>query len=344
MVASFDMRSGSKGFYLFSRCKLSAPEDQLAAVREAARAIDWHGVNEAFSLALLRPRTIKMKVKRQQCVTEEIEQAYEAPRAQDADAVVLCVVCTAEAEYRLSAECSHYFCATCASRSLQAIKESGQFPAYCPGCRADSALQGLEEPPVGRVQTPALALLEKRGAITWEFQLQFLRQHTKDPEESFPCPGGCGAYLVASSPQFMCVAKGEHEHEGFRRIIRLGECPCGALMCVRCREVVATDQRGRHEHECPPDKSQTAHDPYEEESVRTMERLGKRCPNCGIFLEMNGGCDIMMCGTEAHGRLERALANGGCGYQFHWETGEPAHSHYIGLNGQQVNGIVGQRG
>eukprot|EP01050_Picozoa_sp_SAG11_P009814 SAG11_NODE_950_length_6408_cov_2.671739_2_plen_57_part_00 len=50
-----------------------------------------------------------------------------------------------------------------------------------------------------------------------------------------------------------------------------------------------------------------------------------------------------MCGTHAHGQLADALANGGCGFQFHWETGEPAHSFYIGLDGKRKDGVVGMK-
>ena len=45
---------------------------------------------------------------------------------------------------------------------------------------------------------------------------------------------------------------------------------------------------------------------------------GKHCPNCGAFIQKNDGCNIMMCGTTAHGRLADALAHGGCGHLFHW--------------------------
>ena len=90
-----------------------------------------------------------------------------------------------------------------------------------------------------------------------------------------------------------------------------------------------------------------------------MARIGKPCPACGHFVEKSQGCDVMMasgatrprdratapplprppdctaqacwrrvfsfesllqCGTNAHGRIQDALRNGGCGYLFHWES------------------------
>ena len=66
----------------------------------------------------------------------------------------------------------------------------------------------------------------------------------------------------------------------------------------------------------------------------------------------------MMCGTHAHGRLADALAHGGCGHLFYWDSLEPANTckcpdnsrgfaedcltqsavaDYIGLDGQQAH-------
>ena len=66
----------------------------------------------------------------------------------------------------------------------------------------------------------------------------------------------------------------------------------------------------------------------------------------------------MMCGTHAHGRLADALAHGGCGHLFYWDSVEPANTckcpdnsrgfandcltqsavaDYIGLDGQQAH-------
>ena len=75
-----------------------------------------------------------------------------------------------------------------------------------------------------------------------------------------------------------------------------------------------------------------------------MQELGKNCPNCNRFIEKAAGCDIMMCGTNAHGKLADALANGGCGFQFHWSSGKAANTHYIGLDGQRKQGFVGVDG
>ena len=54
----------------------------------------------------------------------------------------------------------------------------------------------------------------------------------------------------------------------------------------------------------------------------------KPCPNCGMMIQKNGGCHIVMCGAYAHGKMSEALRNGGCGYMFDWNTGKPTKSHF----------------
>ena len=47
-------------------------------------------------------------------------------------------------------------------------------------------------------------------------------------------------------------------------------------------------------------------------SLDWMRKICKRCPGCGNFVQKTEGCDIMMCGTNAHGKVADALRNGGC--------------------------------
>ena len=63
----------------------------------------------------------------------------------------------------------------------------------------------------------------------------------------------------------------------------------------------------------------------------------KACPACGILLEKVSGDSSMMCGCEARaagGTTEKAIAGGGCGHEFDFDTlapiaygrpGNPAH-------------------
>mmetsp|Transcript_8447 Transcript_8447/g.13719 ORF Transcript_8447/g.13719 Transcript_8447/m.13719 type:complete len:98 (+) Transcript_8447:3361-3654(+) len=77
----------------------------------------------------------------------------------------------------------------------------------------------------------------------------------------------------------------------------------------------------------------------DEATRKELEKSGKQCPNCGKWIQKSGGCSVMMCGTSAHGKLEDAMRNGGCGLQFDWNTLKPISSFYYGINGERKTGI-----
>merc|ERR1712188_55307 len=73
-------------------------------------------------------------------------------------------------------------------------------------------------------------------------------------------------------------------------------------------------------------------------TMKTLKKIGKKCPACGMFIEKNAGCHVMNCGTHAHGSMEQGLAGGGCGAEFDWNTmkalkhgspGNPANERQI---------------
>ena len=106
----------------------------------------------------------------------------------------------------------------------------------------------------------------------------------------------------------------------------------GALVCSRCKALVpARDERS---HVC---KDAPVADDAAARSM--MARIGKKCPACGMFIEKNEGCSTMMCGTDAHGRMEDALRNGGCGHEFNWLDMTPRNYGRPGApyNDRQVN-------
>ena len=80
--------------------------------------------------------------------------------------------------------------------------------------------------------------------------------------------------------------------------------------------------------------------PPDKQTLELMARIGKKCPACGNFVQKTDGCDIMMCGTNAHGKVADALRNGGCAYIFSWNTLEGCHdSHgYTDINGAWQRG------
>ena len=61
-------------------------------------------------------------------------------------------------------------------------------------------------------------------------------------------------------------------------------------------------------HICPDEKRSRLQDDAEDAAndaatVALMKTLGKKCPNCNMFIIKNAGCDWMMCGDKAHGDL-----------------------------------------
>ena len=80
-----------------------------------------------------------------------------------------CEVCYDDSKYGVSTECLHFYCEDCIRGSLEAIIDTGQFPAYCPACRVES--DGVhDEPGKGRIEGPALTFLQSKGVITLDFQ------------------------------------------------------------------------------------------------------------------------------------------------------------------------------
>merc|ERR1711998_309818 len=74
----------------------------------------------------------------------------------------------------------------------------------------------------------------------------------------------------------------------------------------------------------------------EAKTIETMKKLGKKCPNCNMFIIKNDGCDIMMCGDKAHGDLRKAIKAGGCGQTFRWGNLEKIKDTVTNLQGARV--------
>ena len=71
-----------------------------------------------------------------------------------------------------------------------------------------------------------------------------------------------------------------------------------------------------------------------------LASIGKKCPACGKVVQKTDGCNLMMCGTNAHGSVANALRNGGCAHIFNWETLKPMSDEhgYTGLDGKWKRG------
>ena len=190
----------------------------------------------------------------------------------------------------------------------------------------------------------ALSFLQLRDVISRDFMFRFIKASSRaaglpDTEHAyFPCPSDCGRFLLSDDPSYAGLLKRQAAAAAAAAAataaasggggakdataadapadddLQLGSCPCGALVCVRCH--------GAHKpadgpfHICPD--LQQLHDDVA--SSKLIASIGKKCPACGLIAQKDGGCDLMMCGTSAHGKVADALQNGGCAYIFHWST------------------------
>lgn len=256
-------------------------------------------------------------------MTDPVLRGFKAPVGSDEHP---CQICYCDSEFGFSTECKHFYCRECIQGSVKAILETGQFPAYCPACRAESG----KDVKHGRIDEGALSFLLKNEVIDKDTYFRFLKQSAEKDQKFFRCPAKCGNALKYKETRWIQAKDG-------MSVVRMpGKCPCGALVCMSCMLLVKGDPK---DHKCP--KGQDDNFKPDEKTLAMMMKLGKPCPLCGNFVEKNGGCNYMMCGTNTHGNLRDALKNGGCGHQFLWDSLKPASTYYNDITGKRVSGNVG---
>ena len=118
---------------------------------------------------------------------------------------------------------------------------------------------------------------------------------------------------------------------------RLGRCPCGALICKHCKGLVKPADATRHVCDAflPTEVQQRVRDAEKaavaakaaaEKELKMLKSTvwnGKECPACGLLLQKNAGCSVMMCGANAHSSMALAMRQGGCGHEFDWNSMKP---------------------
>ena len=116
----------------------------------------------------------------------------------------LCLICWCEPQkYGISTECTHFFCEDCIAGHLNQVQQSGEFPGYCPVCKAAAPSGG--PPAYGRITGPAMTFLESKGVIDKEFQFRFMNKQDGEQMLFFACPNKCGNYLVDVDPTFVLL-------------------------------------------------------------------------------------------------------------------------------------------
>ena len=240
--------------------------------------------------------------------TSKWMQSLTAKETMTEETEILCEVCGVDtASYGISVECEHLFCSDCISNTLKAILDLGQFPACCPVCRVQNDGQAVD----GFITRPVLTFLEQRSVIEKDFQFRFVAGMHRyaerngddhglgltDRNESmlglahhFACPAKCGQFLIKEKPKFDIVGAEVH--------VRLGECPCGALVCPQCEKLHLSlserlEGKSRHvkPHKCKRGVSKEAKNALqrtineEKATASAMAKLGKACPICGMFIQ-----------------------------------------------------------
>ncbi|GAB5360639.1 hypothetical protein AAMO2058_000644300 [Amorphochlora amoebiformis] len=252
-----------------------------------------------------------------------------------------CCICWDDADYGISPMCDHYFCSGCVQSSLKAMLDVGQFPAYCPACRAEAQPPG-SQPVKGEIISPALSFLMHRGCISNDVRFRVSKENRRKKKKSlgrikkmfFACPGDCGRYLKHENPDFrLQIVEGKDGHMT-KHLPRPGICPCGQMVCMLCHAKLSLESVQKHD--CQSNTEETV----DKATLRMLKKTTKKCPNCGRHIEKNQGCKVMMCGTKAHGSLETAVKNGGCGLQFNWDTLKPVSGGYIDIGGKRVSGYI----
>ena len=259
-------------------------------------------------------------------------QSLKAPEPDEAKP---CRICFCGSEYGLTTECDHFYCGDCIRLAFQAMLDQGQFPAYCPQCRVESGREG-KAPTKGKIEGKALTFLRRRGVISKELQFRFMKQQLKGEEKFFACPAKCGNYLMHERAERRSIIVEGKSGPVQKEILRLGQCHCGALVCTAC--LMEIDAQDAETHDCM--RGAKKGEEIDAKTLAMMKKVGKKCPNCGNFIMKASGCDIMMCGSNAHGSLRQAIERGGCGHQFFWSSGKPANTFYIGADGKRKTGYI----
>lgn len=273
-----------------------------------------------------------------------------------------CCICYANAgSYRMSEHCKkmgHFYCGDCVQQYVHTTIHNGKYPAHCPACASEKKhnktkndeKKGKDEKDNnadddGIIEETTLASLVASKIITEKTKYRFiLGEHiaTKKQLEYFPCPNKrCDKYLYHGKKKLLQkgrIIEGKFSHLGKHcRSVKHWEryqpglCPCGQFVCMNCKTKLNIHTAKHHKCIVKTEKNEV-----DEATLKLLEETGKVCPNCELIVQKNGGCDVVMCGTNAHGRILDALKAGGCGCQFNWSTLRICGSYFYGYDGKRV--------
>ncbi|KNC53091.1 uncharacterized protein AMSG_09394 [Thecamonas trahens ATCC 50062] len=188
--------------------------------------------------------------------------------------------------------CEHGYCAGCAQSAVRDMIERGQFPAMCPGCRAQDSMS-----PRARVPAHVIEHLVARGVVDAEtgsrWVVQSLLGAVPKGETTF-CPG---CELMCIKPDLS--GKSQRQLQRSSRVV----CPgCATDWCCNC-SVPWFRHAGRSCDSIAADEA-TGRD------AATLALLGatsKPCPRCGALISRPRGHSCHHVGGSA---------GACCGYSF----------------------------
>ena len=266
-----------------------------------------------------------------------------------------CLICYGEGEYRITHHCNkkHFYCRDCIRDTIKMTIDNGKYPSFCPACAAEQPRTAAGRKS-GLIDEQALDTLVKSSLITERMKYRYIvgQHNSRNDEVPFcPCPNeNCKSYLLMDkrkhsvsgfpslkreSPKNLLqrwVKENASEQHVWKKY-RPGICFCGQLICPACKQgLKEEDVEG---HTCELAEGGRGVDL---ETFKLLKKSAKPCPNCGLLEQKAQGCDYMMCGTHSHGRILDAIANGGCGYNYSWETGEYVSTYFTGIDGYRKTG------
>lgn len=223
--------------------------------------------------------------------------------------------------FGVSLACKHKFCATCIAGHLRSIQNSGNFPGYCPICEQEAG-DKKKKKNLEPIPAAVLTFLQRHKVMTKEEQFRWMSHQERKFKEFFPCPTNCGECLKAKNPK------------------KLKSCKCGATICGGCKRPVAAKDWAAHRKHCTAFISTSKKMKKENiaKNVEAIKQIGVKCPRCKINIQRSSGCDIMMCGTSAHGDLHKAIQSGGCGTLFNYKYGKILTDAYFYDQGTRMTG------
>ena len=308
----------------------------LRTMQEALQTAKCYGfsgphVEKAKMLLQIRPVVLKEKPE-----DNAVEGDMLSPPRVEHD----CLICYQKATHRISEKCNkdHFYCKSCISRYIATTVENGKYPQHCPAC-------SFEQSEGGRITETTLTSLAALGIITREMQYRYLvgqHREAKTSADFFLCPRkGCHKFLCNKNKKLLRSWEEKTMDGHFCTAMtkwaryKPGICPCGEFVCMQCK--ISLDPSEMDSHKCIIEKTSTSMDP---ETAAVVRKISRPCPNCNLLVTKNGGCDYMICGTSSHGRILDALRNGGCGFQFSWQTMKAVRTYYTGYNGERRDELM----